>query len=110
MKKLLKLLIEISIIKTLVFNLKYFSIKDAIKLPVFIYKHVSLLDLHGSIKLKSPAYTGMIRIGDGYVGIYDKKLRRSIWEVSGKIEFGRNVHIGHGSKNKCRKKGIIIIR
>jgi acetyltransferase-like isoleucine patch superfamily enzyme len=52
----------------------------------------------GNIIFDCPIKTGMINIGYGEVGIFDKKVSRSIWQVSGTVIFKGKVHIGHGSK------------
>lgn len=84
--------------KTLRFNLRYFKLKDALKLPVVISKHVYLRTCRGEIIIEAPLKFGMIEIGYGDVGIFDDKKDRAIWHVMGKVIFERNASIGHGSK------------
>lgn len=77
-----EILKQISIIKTIYFNLKYFPLYEAIKLPVFIAKRTILRRLKGCIKIDSPIKTGLIKLGFVYVGLYDSRLAKSLWESS----------------------------
>lgn len=81
---------------TIRFNFTYFSFADAIKFPVFVQKTI-IYKMKGKVKITAPLSSGMIRIGDGFVGHFDKNLK-SIWEVQGEIVFHGNTLIKHGSK------------
>ena len=91
-----------SIPKTLRFNLHYFPIKMALKLPVVVSHRTYLRELHGKVELPENVQTAMIKIGFGDVGHYDRKRSRSIWQVSGTVSFGGKASIGHGSKLSVR--------
>lgn len=95
--KKLKKLREISILNTLKFNFHYFNLKTAIKLPVIVSKNVYLHTLEGSVNLRQ-IRTGIIELGFGDVGIFDKKYDKGIWENKGEIIFNGKANIGHGSK------------
>lgn len=94
--------ILLSIPKTLRFNLHYFPLKTALKLPVFVSHRTFLRELHGKIVLPEKVDTAMIKIGFGDVGHYDRKRSRSIWQVSGTVIFEGKASIGHGSKLSVR--------
>ena len=94
--------ILLSLPKTLRFNLHYFPLKTALKLPVFVSHRTFLRELHGKIMLPEKVNTAMIKIGFGDVGHYDRKRSRSIWQVSGTVAFGGKASIGHGSKLSVR--------
>lgn len=49
--------------------------------------------------------TGLIKIGFGYVGIFDKKTEKSILEIAGEIEVKGNVSLGHGSRVSVGRNG-----
>lgn len=98
----------LSLPKSIYFNLKYFPFRTAIKLPVLISYRTKLAVMQGSIHLNK-IKTGIIRIGFGYVGIFDKNNSRSIWENSGQVYWGGKCSIGHGSKISVGKKGKLII-
>lgn len=95
--------------KTIYFNLKYFKLKEAIKLPVFVSHKVKLLKLDGLIIINASIRPGMIKLGFGGVGIFDKKYSRTIYQVSGKIVFNGSANIGHGSKISVNKSGKLIL-
>ena len=84
-----------SIPKTMRFNLHYFPLKTALKLPVFVSHRTFLRELHGQVVIPEQVETAMIRIGFGDVGHYDRKRSRSIWQVSGTVSFGGKASIGH---------------
>ena len=83
--------------KTLYFNLKYFPLSQALKLPVFVSHRVWLKQCQGNVKLTSFT-TGCVKIGFGGVSIFDENRARSVWNVSGDVEINGTANIGHGSK------------
>lgn len=91
-----------SLPKTLRFNLHYFPLKTALKLPVFVSHRTYLRELHGEVMLPEKVETAMVKIGFGDVGHYDRKRSRGIWQVSGKVTFLGKAGIGHGSKLSVR--------
>lgn len=91
-----------SIPKTLRFNLHYFPLKTALKLPVIVSHRTYLRELHGKVTLPEKVETAMVKIGFGDVGHYDRKRSRTIWQVSGTVGFGGKASIGHGSKISVR--------
>ena len=91
-----------SIPKTLRFNLHYFPLKTALKLPVVVSHRTFLRELNGKVVLPEKVETAMIKIGFGDVGHYDRKRARSIWQVSGMVTFRGKASIGHGSKLSVR--------
>ena len=91
-----------SIPKTLRFNLHYFPLKRALKLPVVVSHRTYLRELHGKVELSEKVETAMVKIGFGDVGHYDRKRSRGIWQVSGTVTFGGKASIGHGSKISVR--------
>lgn len=93
--------------KTMFFNLKYLPFNQAIKLPILISNKVFLKEMKGKIKIESPIKTGLIQIGYGDVGIFDKKNSRTIWKVSGELIFKGKARIGHGSKISVNKGGVL---
>ncbi len=86
----------LSLPKTIYFNLKYFDLKTAIKLPIFVSYKTKFKELNGDIIIDSNLSIGMIKIGFGSVGIFDKSKRRTTIQISGKVKFYGNASIGHG--------------
>ena len=91
-----------SIPKTLRFNLHYFPLKTALKLPVVVSHRTYLRELQGKVELPEKVERAMVKIGFGDVGHYDRKRSRGIWQVSGTVSFGGKASIGHGSKISVR--------
>lgn len=83
--------------KTLLFNFRYFPLTRAIRLPVLVSHRVWLMELGGTVAL-ADFRTGAVKIGYGEVGIFDQHRSRTIWQVSGRVEFRGAADIGHGSK------------
>ena len=95
-------------VKTIYFNFKYLPFRQAIKIPIMVSKKVHLSHTGGQIIIDCPIYSEMIQIGHGYVGIFDKEVSRTIWEVSGTVIFKGTANIGHGSKI-CVMSGTLVL-
>lgn len=104
---MLKAFAEISIIKTIRFNLHYFG-KRGLHFPVIIAKNVILKNMRGEVQLKSYK-TGNVRIGFDGTGICDVKRQKSIWYVSGNVSLEENVKIAAGVKLSVGANGILMI-
>ena len=107
-KNLLKIILHLNL-NTLRFNLHYFPFNEAIKFPVFVSRRTKLDKLKGEIKIDCPLQTGMIKIGYGNVGIFDKKTHRAIWEVYGNVIFKGKAMIKFGAKITVGESGILTI-
>lgn len=83
-----------SIIPTVYFNFHYLPFRQAIKLPIFLYKpHLKLMK--GTITIHGGATTGMIRLGKNQVSIYPNS--GIMLELRGKIIFNGRCSIGNNS-------------
>lgn len=91
------LLILKAIPKTLVFNFKYFPVRDAIKLPIIVSHRVRLQKMNGSVEIDSPIKFNMIRIGFHENPIFDQKNTYAVWNNEGKVSFSGNAYLGNGS-------------
>lgn len=100
-----KIIFKISWISTLYFNFHYLPFKQALKIPIFLYK-VTLLKCHGEIILESKVIKpGMIRFGERLVSLYPNG--GLIWENhGGKVIFKGNCTIGNASAISIGEKGI----
>jgi len=107
MKRIVQILKYLNL-KTIYFNLKYFPIKEALKFPVLVSKNVLLKKVSGRIHFDCPIRYGLIQIGYGNVGIFDKKMSRTIWDVCGNVTFCGYGTIGHGSKIMVASEGELI--
>ncbi|SEW02971.1 acyltransferase [Chitinophaga arvensicola] len=95
--------------KTVYFNFKHFPFKDAIKFPVLLSNRVVISKNIGKVIITGPLKTGIVKIGFGDVGIFDKKLSRTILKLSGTIFFKGSANIGHGSKVVVGKDAELIL-
>lgn len=95
--------------KTIYFNFIYFPFKSAIYLPIFISHRVVLKSLRGQIILHNSQKRkfGIVKIGFGYVGIFDGNRSRSVWECNGRVIFNGYANFGHGSKISVGKNGVL---
>lgn len=107
MRKLCKgIHIFIGIIRSLFFNMRVLPLKQAIKLPIIISPFIKITSLSGEIILKnSDIKFGMIKIGYGEVGIFDRVFSRAILQLNGKINFYGKANIEHGSKISVGNEG-----
>ena len=94
----LSILTQVSILKSVYFNLKYFPMKTALKLPVVIHKHTFLRCCQGKVILPNKIYPGMIRIGARGLGVEDYKYRRTVWFNKGNVIFEGSAYVGSGSR------------
>jgi acetyltransferase-like isoleucine patch superfamily enzyme len=101
MNKYLSFLSKVNL-KSVYFNFKYLSIKQAMKMPVLVSKYVKLKEVRGRVIISGEVTTGMIKIGYGDIAIFDRERSRSIWQVSGCVYFKGKANIGHGSKISVR--------
>lgn len=94
-KKIIDILLKLSIIKTLNFNLKYFGLKGFI-LPVLIGKNVEFKKLEGKVLLKifKPF---MIKIAINEMGHFSSKHTYTIFDNQGTIQFNGKANIGIGT-------------
>ncbi len=95
--------------KTIYFNFHYLPFRKAIEFPVILSRKVYLRKTKGTLTIDGPVSYGMIKMGFGEVGIFDKKVTRCIWEVAGTVKFLGRAQIGFGSKFSVAESGELII-
>lgn len=110
MKRTLKCYIKntiekaISLPKSIYVSFRLFPFLQALKIPILCRYNVKCKSLKGNAVVKktdSPIVkTGMIEIGFGHVGVFDKRYSRSILEINGCIHIDGNgkYHFGHGCR------------
>ena len=94
-------------LRSVYFNLKYLPFAKAILLPFRVSRHCTLMSMKGVLEIQSKINPGMIHIGYGEVGIFDRKRERSVWNVRGKIIFKGNCYLGHGTKVNVTETGTV---
>lgn len=108
MNKTLKNLLKINI-KTIYFNFKYLPFKQALFLPIFISRKCNLLVLKGEVEILEKISPGLIQIGYGKIGIFDRRYSRSVLEIKGKITFKGKTRIGQGCKLSVGSNANLVI-
>ena len=108
-RKLLKL--HFNLPKTLYFNFKVFGIKDALKLPVFLFGNIHLEGLYrGCVELQK-IKTGGVYIGGGWfteLSGYSNRFK-SFLRVKGKLILGNNIVMAQGIVLSVSKNAVIRI-
>jgi len=104
----LKRLIKINWIKTLYFNFHYLPVKQAMKLPIILFKS-KLLKCQGEVIIDSEILkTGMIQLGELHVSLYPNN--GIVWENhGGKIVFNGSCIIGNSSAISIGKNGSCVL-
>jgi acetyltransferase-like isoleucine patch superfamily enzyme len=94
-------------LRSLYFNFKYLPFKKAMILPFRVSNKFSLTVVEGSVIIESDLTPGMIHLGYGHVGIFNKKRQRSMWSVWGKVIFKGTCYLGHGTKINVTETGTL---
>lgn len=103
---IIKILLEINLLKTLYFNFHYLPLDKALVLPILIYKGTKLNKMRGRVVLYNARF-GMIRIGKYGVGTLDIKYDRTIWQNAGTVIFNGSANIGSGTKISVNNGGTV---
>jgi acetyltransferase-like isoleucine patch superfamily enzyme len=103
----LKVILKMSWFSTLYFNFHYLPFKQALKIPIFLYK-TRLLKCHGKLIIDSEVIRpGMIRFGEHLVSLYPNT--GLVWENhGGKVIFKGKCTIGNASAISIGEKGICL--
>lgn len=96
-------------LNTIIFNFHYFKFRDAIRFPVLVSRQFHFVEKGGRVTISAPIGFGMITIGYGHVGIFDKQRSRTLWECSGHVIFRGNATLWHGSKISVGRDGTLDI-
>jgi acetyltransferase-like isoleucine patch superfamily enzyme len=94
-------------LRSLYFNFKYLPFKKAIILPFRVSHKFSLSVVKGSVTIEGELSPGMILLGYGHVGIFNKRQQRSMWSVWGKVIFKGSCYLGHGTKINVTDSGTL---
>lgn len=95
------------IIPIIRFNFKYLPFKQAIRLPIFLYKPKFRHFGGGKVIIDSPIIrAGMIRLGHLTIGIY--RNEGVIWDSTGTVVFKGKTIIGSGAAINLTPSGLLI--
>lgn len=90
-----------NILRTILFNLRAFGIRKAMKMPVYVYGPIKVYNM-GAIDIKCPIKRGMIKLGMNYD---NTALPYTIWNNMGTIEVGGPLWIHHGCR--LQNRGVV---
>ena len=95
--------------KTVYFNLHYFPMKIAIRMPFFIYWRSELYKLKGRIVIDTSVRTGMVKFGAHGLGTQDLLYSRTMFQLYGTLVVKGNACIGRGSKISVGREAQLIL-
>lgn len=97
-----------NVLKTLLINLKLFSIPVALRFPIKVYGNIKLSVVRrGSVVFTCPVKAGIIKLGQNYVGTIDDKYLRTVWMVGGTIIVHGKVNVGAGSAINVDRNAVL---
>lgn len=95
----------IALVPSILFNIRYLPFKQAIKLPIWVYK-LRLLSQKGSISIESDCiYSGMIQLGFPRCATYPNN--GITWRNRGKVVFKGSCKIGNDCYVIVGKQGTL---
>ncbi|MFD2145320.1 acyltransferase [Mucilaginibacter antarcticus] len=107
-KIFIKTLLKVNF-KTLRINFKYFPFSDAVKLPIWVSRNCYISAAMGQVIINGEITPGMITIGYGDIGVFDRLKSRSKFQNRGTIIFDGKANIGHGCKLDVGPNGTLKI-
>lgn len=104
----LRKLLQVSIVKTLRFNLHYFGLQGLARMPVLVARNYFFRTLRGGVAIDSPTRF-CVRLGFPGTGTVDQRFRRGCWEVEGKVHFAGSASFCHGSAISVGPGGVFSV-
>ena len=98
----LKYYFQISLLKTLIFNFRILPLKDALKMPVILFRNTRIKSLEGDFRIDPPLRHGMIKFGR--CDVCGMENSPTVISVKGTCRFKGKATIGSGSV-LCVEKG-----
>lgn len=95
--------------RSLYFNLKYFDLRSALRLPIFISNKTRFINLNGTIEVQAKLSSGMIKIGFPTAEVFfDERHYRGAIDNHGKIIFFGKAVLGQGTRIFVKSSGELI--
>lgn len=112
--KAINTLFKCSFIKTVYINFKVLPFKQAIKLPILVYKRVELIGVYkGCLQIINGErlHTFMLHLGQDRFPVYSNKglYTQLRFQKGGKLLFGNSVHIKNGCSVNVYKNGTLVL-
>ena len=100
--------IILSIPKSLYVNFRLLPFRQAVRLPILVRYNCNLVSLRGKVSLDK-IKIGILKIGFGKVGVFDKRYNRSILQIQGLISLKGKASFGQGARICVNTGGILNI-
>lgn len=99
---------QMSLFKTLRFNIHYFGLAGLKWMPVPVARHYCFRSLGGAVILDAPRRF-RVQLGFAGTGTSDQRYTRGCREVNGEVEFRGDAFFGHGSAVSFGKRGCLVM-
>lgn len=99
---------RINYIKTLIINLKFLPIKQAIRFPIIAYGKIKIHSFYGRIIIDAPIKTGMIKLGYRWLDLYPSGYLPTQLLIVGDLIFEGNCVISGGCGLFVQKEAALI--
>lgn len=104
----LKHFISISWIQTIKINFKALPFKEALSLPIVIYKGFKIVELKGKINFNVPVSFGLVGFGQPYE-VFTKGGNKGEAVVNGTLNINGRVQFGIDTKVYIKKKAVLTL-
>jgi acetyltransferase-like isoleucine patch superfamily enzyme len=91
-------LVLLGLPKTLLFNFRYLSFRQALRLPILVSHRVAIYDFGGTVSVPPNSGPGTVLLGFGNNGGFDYRRSRSVWQIAGDVVFEGPARLGTGFK------------
>ncbi len=94
--------------RSLRFNLRYFPLRTALRLPIFVSNRMRFVHLGGSIELEGEPHAGMVKIGFPTAEVFfDPRYTRGALDLHGKVKFRGRAALGQGTRIFVKDTGAL---
>jgi len=108
LKERIKHFFKISWNQTLWINLRAFKLKDALRLPIVVYRGFSISEFKGTIQVNVPLKFGLIGFGQPYE-VFKKGTGAGEAIINGKMIVNGKTQFGLDSKVYIKSKAVLIL-
>lgn len=104
----IKQFFRISFLKTIYVNFRMLPFKEAIRVPVFVYRRTEIGRMSGKILLKVPPRTGLVSFGFSFSDFVSQYSWGQI-NIEGTLEVGGKVQFGNGNQIRIYKNAVLSV-
>lgn len=106
-KKIIKLLLQVSLLKTILVNIKSCGL-HFLHFPIIVFKNTVIKSYKGDIIFNCPVQLGVLQIGRECLGFQDHN-KKTIWNNCGKVILNGKCSLGKGCRIDVAKCGVLTI-